>query len=83
MDRTRVVEQLPGLRRYARGLTADASPLNDALDLQRLPAEQRAMLRVTLEDLSYEETARILVIPVGTLMLRLTRPALQALAKAV
>ncbi|WP_026437396.1 sigma-70 family RNA polymerase sigma factor [Acidovorax sp. JHL-9] len=143
MDRTQVVEQLPGLRRYARVLTGDswaaddlvqdtleracskwrlwrsgsdlrawlftlmhnlylnqrrampslqrlemedvqdtlqasARPSDDALDLerclQRLPAEQRAvLLLVTLEDLSYEDTARILDIPVGTVMSRLSR----------
>lgn len=143
MNRTQVVEQLPGLRRYARVLTGDAwaaddlvqdtleracskwrlwrsgsdlrawlftlmhhlylnqrrampslqgleiedvqdslqastPPSDDALDLerclQRLPAEQRAvLLLVTLEDLSYEDTARILAIPVGTVMSRLSR----------
>ncbi|SDZ75524.1 sigma-70 family RNA polymerase sigma factor [Acidovorax soli] len=143
MDRTQVVEQLPGLRRYARVLTGDswaaddlvqdtleracskwrlwrsgsdlrawlftlmhnlylnqrrampslqrleledvqdtlqasARPSDDALDLerclQRLPAEQRAvLLLVTLEDLSYEDTARILDIPMGTVMSRLSR----------
>ena len=53
-------------------------PSDDALDLerclQRLPAEQRAvLLLVTLEDLSYEDTARILASPVGTVMSRLSR----------
>ena len=143
MNRAQVVEQLPGLRRYARALTGNAWAADDlvqdtleracrkwllwrggsdlrawlftlmhnlylnqrrgllavqALDdqalatlagsddaaadmamdldrcLQRLPAEQRAvLLLVTLEDLSYEETARILAIPVGTVMSRLAR----------
>jgi len=49
-----------------------------ALDLQRcllrLPEEQRAvLLLVTLEDLSYEQVARILRVPVGTVMSRLSR----------
>ncbi|BEP96755.1 sigma-70 family RNA polymerase sigma factor [Acidovorax sp. sif1233] len=143
MNRTQVVEQLPGLRRYARVLTGDAwaaddlvqdtleracskwllwrtgsdlrawlftlmhnlylnqrrampalapldiedvrdqlpgapVPSDDALDLerclQRLPADQRAvLLLVAMEDMSYEDTARILAVPVGTVMSRLSR----------
>jgi RNA polymerase sigma factor (sigma-70 family) len=144
MNRAQVIEQLPGLRRYARVLTGDAwaaddlvqdtleracskwrlwrpgsdlrawlftlmhnlylnqrrgalavasvdiddvqehlpgasSPASDALldlerGLQRLPAEQRAvLLLVTVEDMSYEDTARILHVPVGTVMSRLSR----------
>ena len=143
MNRHQVVEQLPGLRRYARVLTGEAwaaddlvqdtleractkwllwrtgtdlrawlftlmhnlylnqrrslPPLalldiddvqhqligatggaDDALDLerclQRLPADQRAvLLLVAMEDMSYEDTARILGIPVGTVMSRLSR----------
>jgi RNA polymerase sigma factor (sigma-70 family) len=47
-------------------------------DLERavaaLPAEQReVLLLVALEDLSYDETARVLGIPIGTVMSRLAR----------
>jgi RNA polymerase sigma factor (sigma-70 family) len=144
MDLTQILEQLPGLRRYARVLAGDAwaaddlvqdtleracakwrlwipgSDLrawlftlmhnlflnqrrgqgamlaavniedvqndlpaqagrgDDALDLSRclqhLPADQRAvLLLVAIEDMSYEETARILAIPLGTVMSRLSR----------
>ena len=137
MNRTLLVEQLPGLRRYARALTGDAWAADDlvqdtleracakwqlwvagsdlrawlftlmhniflnqrraakvalnsvsiddveaelqatrsppatvALDLsrclQRLPADQRAvLLLVTLEDMSYEDAAKVLGDPVG------------------
>lgn len=49
-----------------------------ALDLQRcllrLPDEQReALLLVTLQDLAYEDVARITGVPVGTVMSRLSR----------
>jgi RNA polymerase sigma factor (sigma-70 family) len=57
------------------------APQGDALivrDLDRaialLPAEQRAvLLLVTLEDMSYEEVAHALAIPMGTVMSRLSR----------
>lgn len=58
---------------------ADAGrDLQAGLDLQRcllhLPEEQRAvLLLVSLEDLSYAEVARVLGIPVGTVMSRLSR----------
>ncbi|MGD9952925.1 MAG: RNA polymerase sigma factor [Burkholderiales bacterium] len=47
-------------------------------DLERaisaLPVEQRqVLLLVALEDLSYDETARVLGIPIGTVMSRLAR----------
>ena len=143
MNRVQIVEQLPGLRRYARALTGDAWAADDlvqdtleracrkwllwrggsnlrawlftlmhnlylnqrrglvpvqALDesalaglaaadgapdelaidldrcLQRLPADQRAvLLLVTLEDMAYADVARVLQIPLGTVMSRLSR----------
>ncbi|GAB2578040.1 sigma-70 family RNA polymerase sigma factor [Ramlibacter solisilvae] len=59
-------------------LPAAAAACDEALDLdrclKRLPAEQRAvLLLVTLEDMSYEDTAKVLSIPVGTVMSRLSR----------
>jgi RNA polymerase sigma factor (sigma-70 family) len=42
--------------------------------LMRLPEEQReVLLLVTLQDLGYEEVARIVGVPVGTVMSRLSR----------
>jgi RNA polymerase sigma-70 factor (ECF subfamily) len=42
--------------------------------LARLPEEQRAvLLLVALEEMSYEEVARTLEIPLGTVMSRLSR----------
>ncbi|MGH8724756.1 MAG: sigma-70 family RNA polymerase sigma factor [Burkholderiales bacterium] len=60
---------------------AQRAPQGDALlvrDLDRaitrLPAEQRAvLLLVTLEEMSYEQVARTLGIPIGTVMSRLSR----------
>ena len=68
MDIDDVQDQLPGA----------SAPSDDALDLerclQRLPADQRAvLLLVAMEDMDYEDTARILGIPVGTVMSRLSR----------
>jgi RNA polymerase sigma factor (sigma-70 family) len=51
---------------------AGARDLMAALDL--LPEEQRAvLLLVAVEDLSYEDAARALGVPVGTVMSRLSR----------
>ncbi|MDA8107641.1 MAG: sigma-70 family RNA polymerase sigma factor [Betaproteobacteria bacterium] len=60
---------------------AQRAPQHDALvvrdlerSLARLPIEQReVLLLVALEDLSYEEAARTLGIPIGTVMSRLAR----------
>src|SRR5690606_15081831 len=58
-----------------RSQQADALVVRD-LDraIALLPPEQRAvLLLVTLEDMSYEEVARTLSIPMGTVMSRLSR----------
>ncbi|MBT2324240.1 RNA polymerase sigma factor [Variovorax paradoxus] len=57
---------------------------DQAIDLQRclllLPEEQRAvLLLVALEDLSYAQVARILDIPAGTVMSRLSRARVRLL----
>ncbi|HYE38502.1 MAG TPA: sigma-70 family RNA polymerase sigma factor, partial [Ramlibacter sp.] len=59
-------------------LVAPAAATDQALDLQRcllrLPPEQReVLLLVTLQDLGYEDVARITGVPVGTVMSRLSR----------
>ena len=59
-------------------LRAVESGRDHGIDLQRcllqLPEEQRAvLLLVTLEDLSYAEVAKVLGIPAGTVMSRLSR----------
>lgn len=42
--------------------------------LQALPAEQReVLLLICVEDLSYQETAQVLDVPLGTIMSRLSR----------
>jgi RNA polymerase sigma-70 factor (ECF subfamily) len=62
----------------AHELVAQPAGTDDVLDLQRcllrLPAEQReVLLLVSLQDLGYEEAARITGVPVGTVMSRLSR----------
>lgn len=59
-------------------LVAPARAPEHALDLQRcimrLPQEQReVLLLVSVQDLGYEEVARITGVPIGTVMSRLSR----------
>ena len=66
-------DEMPELARPARDI--DMLVLRD-LDaaIRRLPAEQReVLLLVALEDVSYEQAARTLEIPIGTVMSRLAR----------
>lgn len=70
--------QVVDIDSLAASLQAPAGAGDTALDLerclQRLPAEQRAvLLLVTVEDMSYADTARVLQVPMGTVMSRLSR----------
>jgi RNA polymerase sigma-70 factor (ECF subfamily) len=66
-------DEMPELAQ--RAVQGDALMVRD-LDraIARLPDEQRSvLLLVTLEDMSYDEVARTLGIPIGTVMSRLSR----------
>jgi RNA polymerase sigma factor (sigma-70 family) len=66
-------EEMPELaQRAAQGDGLLVRDLDRAINT--LPAEQRAvLLLVTLEEMSYEDVARTLTIPIGTVMSRLSR----------
>lgn len=66
-------EEMPELaQRAAQGDTLLVRDLDRSI--AALPEEQRAvLLLVTLEDMSYEEVARTLGVPMGTVMSRLSR----------
>lgn len=56
----------------AQAARLDVLDILHAMDL--LPEDQRAvLLLVGVEDLSYDETARLLAVPIGTVMSRLSR----------
>ena len=83
MGRRREVEAWldtdPAARQRMAALAESTRLLRRALDevrraLDRLPPDQRtALLLVTVEGLSYKETAEIVQVPVGTIMSRLSR----------
>jgi RNA polymerase sigma-70 factor (ECF subfamily) len=66
-------DEMPELaQRAAQGDGLVVRDLDRSIAL--LPADQRSvLLLVTLEDMSYEEVARTLGIPMGTVMSRLSR----------
>ena len=68
-----VEDEMPELaQRAAQGDALLVRDLDRAIGC--LPAEQRAvLLLVTLEEMSYEDVARTLSIPIGTVMSRLSR----------
>ncbi len=75
---TRQAGRRVDLDEVSSDLPAPSGPPEQTLDLQRcllrLPPDQReVLLLVTLQDLRYEDVARITGVPIGTVMSRLSR----------
>jgi RNA polymerase sigma-70 factor (ECF subfamily) len=69
------LDEIPESVHSQRPAQEDGLQWRDLLrDLERLPEEQRSVvLLVSVEDLSYAETAAVLGVPIGTVMSRLAR----------
>jgi RNA polymerase sigma-70 factor (ECF subfamily) len=69
------LDEIPESVHSQRPSQEDGLQWRDLLrDLERLPEEQRSVvLLVSVEDLSYAETAAVLGVPIGTVMSRLAR----------
>ena len=65
--------KLPQGLGFARAVLATALAVGGALACRKEAGPPPSLLLVTVEDMSYEDTARILAIPVGTVMSRLSR----------
>lgn len=73
-ERLVAIDETPDLPEESRSAPGEFDMHDLEAALKRLPEEQRAvLLLVGLEQLSYEETARALGIPIGTVMSRLSR----------
>jgi RNA polymerase sigma-70 factor (ECF subfamily) len=69
------IDDVAEYQMVARATQEDALHYRDLMSaLDALPAEQRSvLLLVSVEDMSYADAARVLEIPIGTVMSRLSR----------
>ncbi|GGJ42747.1 sigma-70 family RNA polymerase sigma factor [Neoroseomonas lacus] len=80
---SRLVELFTGAERRAPSIEEGVLARTGLAAIDRLPAEQRALLLlVSVEGLSYKEAAEALDVPIGTVMSRLSR-ARAALHRAI